>query len=103
MNAFAVALDTLFTDQNIGTDAAWNGNGVRVIMRRPEQVERFGSGRSILSGTILEVRYSEVANPAINDLVIFDGPPWGQETYRVIAEPIRDDLRGFWQCEAELI
>lgn len=101
MDAFAVATDALFADPNIATDAIWRAGGVgagiavRVVRRRPDQVVGFGDSRAVLPTLLVDVRRSEVAEPASGDTVEIDG-----ETFEVIAAPIIDSVRLIWTCEA---
>jgi len=46
---------------------------------------------------LIDVRCSEVAEPASGDTVEFDG-----DTFEIIAPPIADSLRLVWVCEASL-
>ena len=101
MDVFAVATDALFADPNIATDAVWRAGGVgagtavRVVTRRPDQVAGFSDSRAVLPTMLIEVRRSEVAEPASGDTVEIDG-----ETFEVIAAPTVDSLRLVWTCEA---
>lgn len=101
MDAFAVATDALFADPNIATDAIWRAGGagtgtaVRVVARRPDQVIGFGDSRAVLPTLLVDVRRSEVAEPASGDTVEIDG-----DLFEVIAAPILDSVRLMWTCEA---
>jgi hypothetical protein len=101
MTVFASAIDVLFADPNIATDAIWRWGGVgagiavRVVARRPDQVVGFGDSRAVLPTLLVDVRRSEVAEPASGDTVEIDG-----ETFEVIAAPIIDSVRLIWTCEA---
>lgn len=101
MDAFAVATDALFADPNIATDAIWRAGGagagtaVRVVTRRPDQVVGFGDSRAVLPTLLIDVRRSEVAEPASGDTVEIDG-----ELFELIATPVRDRLGLVWTCEA---
>ncbi len=101
MDAFAVATDALFADPNIATDAIWRAGGagtgtaVRVVTRRPDQVVGFGDSRAVLPTLLVDVRRSEVAEPASGDTVEIDG-----DLFEVIAAPIIDSVRLMWTCEA---
>ena len=101
MNAFAAALDTLFADPNLGETALWRAGGagdgvsVRVITRQPDQVVGFGDSRAVLPTILIEVRRSQVANPASGDTVEVAG-----ETLEIIARPTIDSLLLVWSCEA---
>ena len=101
MDAFAVATDALFADPNIAMDAIWRAGGagigtaVRVVTRRPDQVIGFGDSRAVLPTLLVDVRRSEVAEPASGDTVEIDG-----DLFEVIAAPIIDSVRLMWTCEA---
>ena len=101
MDAFAVATDALFADPNIATEAIWRvggagtGTAVRVVTRRPGQVVGFGDSRAVLPTLLIDVRRSEVAEPASGDTVEIDG-----DLFEVIAAPIIDSVRLVWTCEA---
>ena len=103
MDVFAAATDVLFADPNIARDAIWRAGGVgsgttvRVVTRRPDQVVGFGDSRAVLPTLLIDVRRSEVMNPASDDTVELDG-----ETFEVIAAPTIDSLRLVWTCEAAL-
>jgi hypothetical protein len=101
MDAFAAATDALFADPNIARDAIWraggvgNGVSVRIITKRPDQVSSFGDSRAILPTTLIDVRRSEISEPASGDTVEIES-----ETFEVIATPTIDSLRLVWTCEA---
>lgn len=101
MDAFAAATDALFADPNIARDAIWRAGGagsgvsVRIITKRPDQVGSFGDSRAILPTTLIDVRRSEVSEPANGDTVEIES-----ETFEVIATPTIDSLRLVWTCEA---
>ena len=103
MDAFAAATDALFADPNIARDATWRAGGagsavfVRVITKRPDQVGSFGDSRAILPTTLIDVRRSEVSEPATGDTVEIDG-----DLFEIIATPTADGLRLVWTCEAAL-
>ncbi|MBN8955774.1 MAG: hypothetical protein J0H17_04160 [Rhizobiales bacterium] len=100
VDAFAVATDALFADQNIAVDAIWRAGGagpgtaVRVVTRRPDQVIGFGDSRAVLPTLLINVRRSEVAEPASGDTVEFGG-----DLFEVIAAPVIDSVRLVWTCE----
>lgn len=101
MDTFAVATDALFADPNIARDAVWRAGGagpgiaVRVVTRRPDQVVGFGDSRAVLPTTLIDVRRSEVPDPAGGDAVEIDS-----ETFEIIATPVADSLGLVWTCEA---
>jgi hypothetical protein len=103
MDAFVAATDALFADPNIARDAVWRAGGVgagtsaRVITRRPDQVVGLGDSRAVLPTTLIDVRRSEVSEPATGDIVEIDG-----DLFEIIATPTADGLGLVWTCEAAL-
>jgi hypothetical protein len=101
MDAFAAATDALFADPNIARNATWRAGGagagipVRIITRRPDQVVGFGDSRAVLPTLLVDVRRSEVSDPASGDTVEIEG-----EVFEVIATPTIDSMRLVWTCEA---
>ena len=103
MDAFAAATETLFGDPNIARSALWRTGGVgaglavRVIAKRPDQVAGFGDSRAVLPTMLVNVRRTEVPDPATGDTVEIDG-----DLFEIIATPVADSLRLVWTCEAAL-
>jgi hypothetical protein len=103
MTVFASAIDVLFADPNIARGALWRAGGVgaglavRVITKRPDQVVGFGDSRAVLPAVLIDVRRSEVSEPASGDTVEIDG-----DLFEIIATPVADSLRLVWTCEAAL-
>jgi hypothetical protein len=103
MDAFAVATNALLADPNIARGALWRAGGagdgisVRVITKRPDQVVGFGDSRAVLPAALIDVRRSEVPEPASGDTVEIDG-----DLFEIIATPVADSLRLVWTCEAAL-
>ncbi len=101
MDAFSAATDTLFGDPNIARSALWRTGGagdgiaVRVITKKPDQVVGFGDSRAILPTMLIDVRRSEIPNPASGDTVEVDGT-----VFEVVATPVADSLGLVWTCEA---
>lgn len=101
MDVFAAATDALFADPNIARDATWRAGGagagvaVRIITRRPDQVIGFGDSRAVLPTLLVDVRRSEVPDPASGDTVEIEG-----ELFEIIATPSIDSLRLVLTCEA---
>lgn len=101
MTIFSAALDALFADPNIARHAIWRAGGmgtgtsVRVVTRRPDQVMDFGDSRAVLPTLLVDVRRSDVSEPASGDSVEIDS-----EIFEVIATPTIDSLRLVWTCEA---
>jgi hypothetical protein len=103
MSAFADAVDVLFADPNIATDAAWRagsadpGMPVRVIVRQPDRIGNFGETRIAAATLVIDVRVSEIAAPAEGDMIEMNGT-----LYVIQGEPIRDAERLVWTMEARL-
>lgn len=103
VDVFAAATDALFADPNIARDAIWRAGGagagisVRVVTRRPDQVVGFGDSSAILPTMLIDVRRSEVSDPASGDTVDIDG-----DSFEIIGTPSVDSLRLIWACEAAL-
>jgi hypothetical protein len=101
LTAFAAAIDALFADPNLAVDALYRADGadpsipVRVIVRRPDGVGDFGETRIATETMTLDIRVSEIAQPAEGDTVDVDGV-----TYVVQGEPLRDRERLIWTIEA---
>ena len=98
---FAQALNDLFTDPNLGTEAIWRAGGidpgtpVRVIVRRPDRIAEFGEVRVAAATMALELRIAEVAILMEGDTLEFGGA-----VYVVQGEPMRDAARLVWAAEA---
>lgn len=103
MDAFSAAIETLFADPNIARSALWRTGGVgaglavRVIAKRPDQVVGFGDSRAVLPAVLIDVRRSEVLDPATGDTIEIDG-----DLFEIIATPVTDSLHLVWTCEAAL-
>ncbi len=103
MTVFASAIDVLFGEPNIARSALWRAGGagdgisVRVIIKRPDQVVGFGDSRAVLPTMLIDVRRSEVPDPATGDTVDLDG-----DLFEIIATPVADSLHLVWTCEAAL-
>jgi hypothetical protein len=101
MDAFTAATDALFADPNIARDATWRAGGasagiaVRVITKRPDQVGSFGDSRALLPMMLIDVRRSEVPEPASGDTVEIEA-----DLFEIIAAPTSDSLGLVWTCEA---
>lgn len=107
MDVFAAATDALFTDPNIARVATWRAGGagagiaVRVITRRPDQVGSFGDSRAVLPTMLIDVRRSEVSEPASGDTVEIPGSgPGTGDLFEIIATSMADSLGLVWTCEA---
>ena len=101
-DAFAAALDALFTDPNVARDAVYAADGgapvlVRAIARRPDDVTGFGEARLWSETTRLDLRVAEVPNPRPGDRVEFDG-----DAFLIQGEPVRDRERLVWTVDLRL-
>jgi hypothetical protein len=100
VSAFAAATDVLFADPHLARDAVYRPGGagdgipVRVMHRQPDRIEGFGETRIASSTTMLDVRVSEVAEPAAGDTVDLDG--W---TVVVQGTPILDAEGLVWTLD----
>ncbi|MBK8908483.1 MAG: hypothetical protein IPM60_11430 [Rhodospirillales bacterium] len=99
MTEFATALDALFADPNIATDAVCTSVGggaltIRVIARRPDEIIGFGDTRIHAATVGFEVRASEVPAPSVGDTIEIDG-----ETFVVQGEPVKDRDGLFWTLD----
>lgn len=99
--AFAVALDALFSDPNIGRDAIWRAGGagpgvvVRVVLRRPDVIASFGETRIVTPAMLADLRVSQAPDIAAGDTLEVDGG-----VFLVQGEPVRDAERLVWTIEA---
>ncbi len=85
-----------------GEDALWKAAGagegvpVKVLADMPDTVAGIGDESVVLRTTVFRVRKSEIAVPAVGDVVtVFD------TDFTVDAEPRLDKYRQVWLCEAE--
>ena len=101
MEAFRVALDTLFADPNLGETAIWQAGGVgpgvpvRVIRRRPDAVVEFGASRALMATVLLDLRRTEAMAIQEGDLVVI-----GADTFKIIGSPTSDPMGLILTCEA---
>lgn len=101
MDAFSAGIDALFTDPNIARGATWRAGGagdgaaVRIVTRKPDQTGGFGDSRAIMPTMLIDVRPSEIPNPASGDTFEIDGV-----MFEVIATPMAGSLGLVWTCEA---
>lgn len=97
MTAFSAAIDAIFADPNMAADAFWlpagvpPGFAVRVILRAPDEVQEFAQARVQQATTVIDVRVSDVPNPAIPDRVQI-----GSEFFALQGAPRRDLRRLIW-------
>lgn len=100
MSAFALGLDAIFADPNLGEDALWKAGGVgagvpvRVVRRSPDRTERFGDSRVLLGSLAVDLRRSDASTLAEGDVVEINAT-----AFRVIAEPAADALGLTWTAE----
>ncbi|MGZ8337325.1 MAG: head-tail joining protein, partial [Allosphingosinicella sp.] len=79
MTAIAAAVDVLFADPNLGTDAVYRAGGadpgvpVRAIVRQPDRIGTFGETRIVAGTVVIDVRVSDVSAPAEGDTIEADG------------------------------
>ena len=100
MNTIAIAMDVLFADSNIGTEAIYTAGGgnpvlVRVVARRGDSVTGFGEAMLWSETQHFDLRVSEVAAPRPGDRLEIDG-----EAFLIQGEPVRDPERLIWSIEA---
>jgi len=99
--AFGAAIDAIFRDANVAENATWRpgaagpGIAVRVVRKTPDQVAGFGDSRAVLPAVLIDVRRSEVADPAATDTVEI-----GTGVFEIIGTPVLDSLGLVWTCEA---
>ncbi|MBP6677473.1 MAG: hypothetical protein KA156_00135 [Paracoccus sp.] len=100
MNAFATAMDRIFSHPDMGISAVWIAGGtseerpIRLIRRAPDRITEFGSAR-ILSDTLTaDIRVSDLPEPRPGDLIVI-----GADSFSVQGEPIRDRDRLVWTVE----
>jgi hypothetical protein len=99
MTAFALAVDALFADPNLGREAVYQpADGdplpVRVIARRADAITDFGAARLWSDSTRFDLRVSEVATPRAGDRLVLSG-----ETFVIQGEPARDGERLIWTLD----
>lgn len=99
MSALATALDALFADPNIGTQAVYIAEGgaprlVRVVSRRADEVTGFGDARLWSETTRVDLRVAEVATPRPGDRIEIGG-----EAFLIQGEPQRDRERLVWAVD----
>ena len=99
MTAFAMALDALFADGNIGADAVYTPEGgapvlVRVVTCRADDITSFGDARLWSETTRVDLRVAEVPAPRPGDRIEIDG-----EGFNIQGEPVRDRERLVWTVD----
>lgn len=100
MTAFLAALDLLFADPNLAHEA-WHRDSegqftrIRIIPRRNDDVTTFGATRLVSETMRFDVRVSELPAPRPDEQILF-----GEETFLIQGEPLRDRERLIWTIEA---
>ena len=100
MTAFALALDLLFADPNLAHEA-WHRDSegqfsrIRIIPRRNDAVTEFGAARLVSESFRFDVRVTDLPAPRPDEQILF-----GDETFLIRGEPIRDRDRLIWTVEA---
>lgn len=101
MSVFAAAVDALFADPNIATDATWRAGGlgvpvaIRIVLARPDDAIGFGAARLRSDTCRIDVRVADVPNLAGGDSIVIGGTTW-----IVQGAPQRDADRLVWRAEA---
>ena len=104
MNAFDLATNSLFADQNISVDAflRFGGTGpalaIRVIRAMPDQFASFGEGRFVVDTVLLNIRLADAPALAAGDTVEIAG-----QLHEVQGTPTRDTNRLVWRAEARAL
>ncbi len=100
MNAVKAAIDALFTDPNIASDAVYRVQGtgnpqtVRIVTRRPDEVLDFGDSHVVTATTIAELRASELPDPQAGDTLEIAG-----DLFIIQGTPRRDSERLIWSLD----
>jgi hypothetical protein len=100
VSVFSVAIDQIFNDPSMATDATYTPDGgspvaIRLIRKSPDALEGFGAGSIWVATNLFDVRVSEVAAPAAGDQIVVDG-----DLFEVQGEPRRDRERLVWTIQA---
>ena len=109
MSAFEAMVDAQFEDPHLGLDARWRAQGapagtlVRVRRRTPEAIVPLDGNQFDLDAMLVEVRLSEVTDPAEGDEVdLLDANGAVSETL-VVTGLARIDMRRLVRtCEVEV-
>ena len=99
MTAFAAAIEMLFADPNIGSEAIYTSDGgapvlVRIVARRADDITEFGDARLWSETTRIDLRVAEVPNPRPGDRIEID-----TEAFLIQGEPVRDRERLVWTVD----
>jgi hypothetical protein len=101
MSVFAAAIDALFADPNLASDAVYRPGGagpgvrVRIVVRQPDRIGDFGDTRLRTGTMVFDIRVAEIVAPAEGDTIVVDG-----SSYVIQGEPVRDAERLVWTIEA---
>ena len=104
MNAFAAAINALFSDPNLSRAALYraggNGDGVevRVIQRAPDRIGNYGEGRFVTDAVLIDVRISDINLLGRGDTFEIAG-----ELFEVRSDPVRDSERLIWAAEVRAL
>ncbi len=97
MNAFATAMNMIFTDPNMAMDAIWftGGTGpgvaIRVIRKSSDEITPFGAGRIQSETSQIDARVADMPTPASGDQIRI-----GQEDFILQGDPKLDRERLIW-------
>lgn len=97
MTAFSAAIDVIFADPNMAADALWSAAGtgpavaIRVIRKSPDNLQDYGQARVKQPATMVDVRLSDLANPAAGDTITI-----GTEVFVIQGSPLKDRLQLVW-------
>lgn len=97
MTAFAVAMQAIFADPNMATDAVYMPQGsvphspVRVMLRRPDDTRDYNEARILVDTISIDVRQAQVATPRDGDVYVINGRPYTQQ-----GEAVEDALQLIW-------
>lgn len=100
MNAFAAAVDRIFSHADMAVAAVWISGTtseelpIRVVRRAPDRIIDFGAARILSDTTTVDVRVSELADPRPGDLIIL-----GTDSFVIQGEPTRDAERLIWTLD----
>ena len=99
MTAFAAAIEMLFADPNIGSEAIYTSDGgapvlVRVVARRADAVTEFGDAWLWSETTRIDLHVAEVPNPRPGDRIEIEG-----DAFLIQGEPVRDRDRLVWTVD----
>ena len=104
MNAFDVAADSLFNDQNLAADATLRTGGtgpaqaIRVIRAMPDRFANFGEGRFVVDTVLLNIRVADAPVLSEGDTVEIAG-----QLHELQGTPTRDSDRLVWLAEARAL